>query len=75
MSTLSLSGLGQLFILQLTEAEWSPSLERLLRIKLGCPAVAAASLPELARAGVTVDRPAARRLAKELKEWLKDSDD
>jgi beta-N-acetylhexosaminidase len=30
MNTLSLSGLGQLFILQLTEAEWSPSLESLL---------------------------------------------
>jgi hypothetical protein len=75
MSTVPLSGWGQLFILQLTEAEWSPSLERLLRIKLGCPAVAVASLPELARAGATVDPRAVQQLADELKEWLKDSDD
>ncbi|MCJ7502647.1 MAG: hypothetical protein MUP80_06260 [Acidobacteriia bacterium] len=75
MSTLPLSGLGQLFILQLTAAEWSPSLERLLRRKLGCPAVAVASLPELARAGATVDPRAVQQLADELKEWLKDSDD
>ena len=75
MSTVPLSGWGQLFILQLTEAEWSPSRESALRIKLGCPAVAVASLPELARAGATVDPRAVQQLADELKEWLKDSDD
>jgi len=75
MSTLSPTALGQLFILQLTEAEWSPSLERLLRTKLGYQAVAVASLPELARAGATVDPRAVQQLADELKEWLKDSDD